>query len=394
VTHANKTRRRGKAEKPAKPYPEFPLFPHATRRWAKKIRGKLFYFGPWHDPQGALQRYVDQKDALHAGRTPREPSDGVTIRDVCNRFLNAKRHLLDAGEIAPRTFAEYHNACRRVVEAFGRTRRVDDLQTTDFEAFRRTLAKKQGPVSLGNEIQRVRTLFKFAYDEGLIDRPIRYGQSFRKPSRKTIRLARAANGRRMFEQQAASDIVAVAGGPLAAMVLLGLNCGFGQSDCANLPLSAVDLRAGRIDFPRPKTGIERRCPLWPETVEALRKAIEGRPAPLDKADEGLVFVTTFGRRWVREDEKGKHIDAVRQEFDKVLNALGIKRKGLGFYALRHTFRTIADECRDQVAVDYIMGHARDDMASLYRERISDERLRAVTDHVHDWLFGESGEGEA
>ena len=34
-----------------------------------------------------------------------------------------------------------------------------------------------------------------------------------------------------------------------------------------------------------------------------------------------------------------------------------------------------------------MGHARDDMASVYRERISDERLKAVSDHVRKWLFG-------
>jgi hypothetical protein len=34
-----------------------------------------------------------------------------------------------------------------------------------------------------------------------------------------------------------------------------------------------------------------------------------------------------------------------------------------------------------------MGHAREDMASVYRERISDERLRAVVEHVRTWLFG-------
>jgi hypothetical protein len=28
------------------------------------------------------------------------------------------------------------------------------------------------------------------------------------------------------------------------------------------------------------------------------------------------------------------------------------------------------------------------MASLYRERISDERLQAVSDHVRAWLFAE------
>jgi len=36
-----------------------------------------------------------------------------------------------------------------------------------------------------------------------------------------------------------------------AMVLLGINAGFGNVDCATLPLSALDLDAGIIDFPTP-----------------------------------------------------------------------------------------------------------------------------------------------
>jgi hypothetical protein len=62
--------------KPAKPHRDFPLFPHATRRWAKKIRQKLHYFGPV-TPEGdcgaqaALERWLREKDDLLAGRTPR-----------------------------------------------------------------------------------------------------------------------------------------------------------------------------------------------------------------------------------------------------------------------------------------------------------------------------------
>ncbi len=59
---------RSRSERPVKPYPDSPLFPHATGRWAKKIRGRFAFFGPWADPEGALARYLAQRDELYAGR--------------------------------------------------------------------------------------------------------------------------------------------------------------------------------------------------------------------------------------------------------------------------------------------------------------------------------------
>ena len=50
------TRKTGRG-KAAKPRPDFPLFPHATGRWAKKVHQKLHYFGPTaDDPKGQSAR--------------------------------------------------------------------------------------------------------------------------------------------------------------------------------------------------------------------------------------------------------------------------------------------------------------------------------------------------
>ena len=65
---------------------------------------------------------------------------------------------------------------------------MSDLGPDDFAALRRRLAKRWKPITLGNFIQRVRVVFKHAADNDLIDRPVRYGQGFKRPSsEKTIR---------------------------------------------------------------------------------------------------------------------------------------------------------------------------------------------------------------
>src|SRR5262249_51866575 len=81
MTKSTKPRRSRKAaERPKKPYPTFPLTPHASGAWQKKIRGKTHYFGRWAnwvngklvrvDAEGgwkaALELYTAQADDLHA----------------------------------------------------------------------------------------------------------------------------------------------------------------------------------------------------------------------------------------------------------------------------------------------------------------------------------------
>jgi integrase len=415
----SKSTRSRRKSKPSKPYPEFPLFPHASGRWAKKINGKMHYFGWWRGKlaghwQTALAKFQEQRDDLYAGRKPGfDTSEGVTVSKLCFKFLASKEHKLQTGRLSPHSFAENLDACKRITEAFGRDRPVTNLRPTDFEQLAFCFPATWGPMRRGKEIQLVRSVFKYASEQDLIDRPLKFGAEFKRPPKSVLRIHRAKmrtqNGARMF---AAEELRAMVQGalvvgeegpelvrakmPFRAILLLAANTGFGNTDCARLPLSVLDLRGGWVNFPRPKTGIERKIPLWPETITALREVIAHKPKAKNEADANLVFLTRCGARWVKVDfEKapdGKiavsQDDAISKELRKLLRKLGINRHGLGFYAVRHGFQTIGDEVGDPVAVHFLMGHAEDagDMSAHYRERISDERLRAVTDHVHDWLF--------
>jgi integrase len=370
---------------PVKPRPDFPLHAHASGQWAKKIRGRRYYFGVWSDPEGAERRYREQAEALHAGRKPRDAGpapDGATVKDAANIFLNHKKSLLDAGELSPRTWREYRDACDLLVSAFGKGRLLADLGPDDFAALRGRMTRRWGPVRVGNVIQVVRGVFRHADAAELTARPVRYGPAFKRPSAKTLRLEKAKAGPKLFTAEEVRRLLGAAGPAMRAMILLAVNAGYGNADVGRLPLSALDLDAGWASFARPKTGIPRRCPLWPETVAAIREALAVRPDPKRPEDAGLVFVTKRGLAWAKDNPTSP----VSQMFTKLARRLGVNGSR-GYYSLRHTFRTVADAARDQPACDHIMGHLTPGLSSTYRELIDDDRLRAVAEHVRKWLFG-------
>jgi len=299
--------------------------------------------------------------------------------------MDAKQHQLDAEELTPRSFNEYKATCDLLVEQFGKRRLADDLAAPDFEAPRATMARRLGPVALGNAVQRVRTVFKYGLEAGKLDQPMRYGPQFKKPSKTVMRKHRTKTGPKLFEAEEVRKLLGAAGVQLRAMLYLGLNCGFGGHDCAALPLSAPDLERGWVNFPRPKTGVSRRCPLWPETVAALRAALEARPKPDEYAACGVFFVTKYGKPWVQ----GNKAEALSHEFTNLTKRLGIEgRKGRGFYTLRHVFRAAADASGDFPAVRLVMGHVDSSIDDVYRERIDDTRLEDVVALVRRWLWAE------
>lgn len=385
----------------AKPYSDFPLFVHASGRWAKKIsvdgRAKLYYFGRVKDGwEAALERYDAEKVSIAAGRTPSRVSKpcGITLIELADLFTEEKLIKAQCGKMTWRSFNEYRSSISLLLDTVGRSAVVDQLEPKDFHAFRLELSRRYGTTSQTNHIIRVRSMFKHGFKVRLIPREVNFGEHLALPSKREVRLEKAKRGDRLFRPVEIRKLLKYKmGDPLAdpiqmrAMILLGINAALGNDDVARLTRSSLDLRGGWCETVRNKTGTSRRAKLWPETVEALRRAIAVRPTPSNPADDELTFITKYGGRWYNEQtiEKSSNHSAVASQFAKSLRGASVKG-GRGFYSLRHTFFTVAANSGDREAASAIMGHIDATIGATYLHCIDDARYLRVAEAVRRWLF--------
>lgn len=348
------------------PIERFPAKPRRDGRFQKRIRRRLYYFGDGSgDRAKALAEYERVKHDLYAGRRPRVRVDdpgAATVRTLARKFLADKK-----GSIDPETFKQYRRALRRFVKRVGPDRVWIDLLPDDFTDYGKFLRGSVGPYAYNRERAAIVAMFNHADEQDWIERAPKYGKMFKRIPKRDLRGIRVL---RLLARDEINALLGMSGPNLYAMILLALNGGLGAADCASLPVAKVHLDDGIIrNYARTKNNIPRTVPLWPETVQALRRVIRLHP------HSRYVFRTRSGGPW-----RGT---GIAHEFAKIADRANVKLPAsVGLYAARHTFATYANEVRDTDARRHIMGRLLPNLDDIYVETLFEQRLKAVTDHVH------------
>ena len=388
-----------KTAKVKKPYPEYPLFAHASNQWAKKIKGRMWYFGTLDDHVAALDKYNEQIHEIQAGRDPRRTKKQtsaaeLSVHDMVNLFLARQEARIKTGEVGRRHFSDCFQSCKMITNYFGKFQSASSLKAADFQAFRASFPGTWGATKVSGEISRVKSAFKWAADSELIPALPKFGPDFKKSSggvtRRDQQQRQAERGGKLdFSSAEIRKLLTASSGWLHACILLGVNGGMGNADCGRLSTKFLDLKSGWYDLPRHKTGVDRRFQLWPETVTAIRAAMQERPISKNGEHDDLCFLTKTGKPiWAESPTLGAtgFLDSVTRVFTALCSTCGVARSQRGFYSLRRTFETVAGGSKDQVAVDVVMGHSDSSMAAVYRQGLDDQRLIDVGNHVRNWLF--------
>ncbi len=372
----------------------FPLFQRSDGRWCKKIGGKHEYFG--RDKDEALERY---KRFVGMGSLGLDPAaDAIGTRELFNRYLTSHQQAMLAGEIGARTLSDSASTLRRAAAILG-DRPVSSLGAADFATLKTRWSKGRSIITVSGDVRRLKAAFRWGLNEGLLPKLPQYGSGFKPAPARAVRLAKSQRAALMFEADELRLLVDSAGVQLKAIVLLGANAALLPVDIARLEFEEIDLDRSTLRQARGKTGVDRQCWLWPQTVEAVKAAIEARPKPAKPEYRDLVFLTESGNPMVRTRTPAKAakdikkalnatvINRVTSDFRGLMQDCKVYRHRRGFGALRHGFLTIAEQGRDFAAVACVMGHVLPGVGSHYRERVGADRIKAACEIVRTWLFG-------
>ena len=349
---------------------KFPLTLHPTGQYCKKIKGKIRYFGT--DKKITLERYLAQATYLHGGQSLiQKASNGkMTLKQLCDLYLQYQHSRVLAGALTPKHYNDQVGSLGRLMSFLGQGCKIESISTLDLQNYKRKLQSSYASVDqLNLNISVMKAMFHWARRNDVLETI---------PNIDAISKGKVVHKEMYtFNSGQIKKLLSIADVKMQAMIWLGLNCGFGCTDCGKLKWKDLDLKNGRVRLARNKTGVRRNFLLWPETIQALKE--------LSRSGQ-LVFYTSQGQPWVTTviktngdgEREYTSVNRVTPSFSRLMKKVGIHApKGTGFYALRRTAATMAARSGDPFAVQRLLGHVDLTMATRYVQDVSEQTDRVI-----------------
>jgi integrase len=349
---------------------KFPLTLHPTGQYCKKINGKIRYFGK--DKKKALEKYLAQATYLHGPQSLAEKiSNGkMTLKQLCDLYLSYQNSRVLVGDITAKHYNDLTYSLSRFMAFLGQGCRIENISTLDLQNYKCKLQSSYPSVDRQNlHIGLMKAMFHWARKNDVLE-SIPNIDAISK-DRVVHKEKYTFNKKQIRKLLSASDI------KMKAMIWLGLNCGFGCTDCSRLQWKDIDFKNNRVKLARNKTKIGRNLPLWPETIKALKEI------PRSGA---LVFTTSKDHPWIRttattnDNGEPKYIidNRISAKFSRLMKKVGIQApKRTGFYTLRRTAATMAARSGDPFAVQRLLGHIDLTMATRYVQDVSEQTDKVI-----------------
>lgn len=358
------------------------------------INGTQHYLGK--DRSAAIRQWERHRPFVRQGLPiPKVYDGGITLGELCSRYIAAKQRDYERGALTYASVRTIFQATNRLLKFFGENCLVVTMGPDHFSRAAEEILKTRTSVGLANEIRYWRGVFSWGRTNGFLFQVPTYGDAF-KIERKAERLKRENRNRKeqgklatlkTFDRDEILRMLEVADPVVSAWIWLGINCALGQHDIALLTESEFEVTDDGVWYSdcRLKTGIPRESFVWDETFEAVNDAYKCRPDAAREEHECRIFLTNKGYLWVTPSSS-THF---RKSFSQTMRAAKCEVRQRGFYALRHTFRTVAEQIGDMNAARIVMGHALTGMEEFYVHEFSRERIQKVCMHVREWLFTET-----
>jgi len=243
---------------------KFPLTLHPTGQYCKKIKGKMYYFGS--DKKQALERYLDQATYLHGCQDSlQQPtSDNMTLKQLCDMYLKYQYSKLQSNDLTASHHNEQISSLNKLMAFCGQNIDINNISTLDLQNYKRRIQKCHvSACRLNLHISIMKALFHWARKNDVLESI---------PNIDAISRGKIIHQERFtFNSEQVNKLLSIADVKMRAMIWLGLNCGFGCTDCSELKWTDLDLANNRVKLARKKLGFQGICRYGRKLLNHLKR---------------------------------------------------------------------------------------------------------------------------